>query len=278
MNRIAERFARLAEKGEKAFIPFLTAGDPTLEDTKRLVYRLKEAGADIIELGIPYSDPLADGPTIQSASLRSLAQGVRLPDVFALVRQLRQEGFDLPLVLFTYINPVLQWGIERFFQTAAEAGADGAILPDLPVEEAEEANRAAKASGVALIPLVAPTSSSRIEKICKQAQGFVYCVSSLGVTGVRSAFSDELPAFVAEVRRHTSLPVAVGFGVGTPEQAAEIGRMADGVIVGSAIVKRIGQWAEARQKGKTEDERWLKVIAHFARSLKEPLLPSFKKE
>jgi tryptophan synthase alpha chain len=272
MSRIAERFQWLKERGERAFIPFVTAGDPSLEETKRIVHALESAGADLIELGIPYSDPLADGPTIQAAALRSLAQGTRMPDVFELVRQLRAEGVRVPLLLFTYVNPVIQWGVERFFQTAAEIGADGVIIPDLPAEEADEAREAAKKYGVDLIPLVAPTSIGRIAKICAQASGFIYCVSSLGVTGVRSAFAEGLPAFVQRVRNETSLPVAVGFGVGTPEQAREIGMYADGVIVGSALVKRVAALAEAREAADSEKaEAAFAEIVHFAESLKAPL-------
>jgi tryptophan synthase alpha chain len=272
MSRITERFKQLAEKGERAFIPFVTAGDPSLEDTKRIVRLLESVGADIIELGIPYSDPLADGPTIQASALRSLIQGTRLPNVFALVRQMRAEGVSVPLVLFTYVNPVIQWGTERFFQTAAEIGADGVIIPDLPAEEAEEARNAAKTYGVDLIPLVAPTSVGRIEKICNQASGFIYCVSSLGVTGVRATFAEGLPAFVQEVRKKTSLPIAVGFGVGSPEQAEEIGKYADGVIVGSALVNRVSLLARAREIGdQKKAEKAFEEIMHFSQSLKASL-------
>lgn len=272
MSRIQPVFEHLKAKGETAFIPFITVGDPNLEWTERIVRDLEEAGADMIELGIPYSDPLADGPVIQDAALRSLAQGTRMADAFELVGRLRQSGVKLPLILFTYVNPVIQFGIERFFATAREAGADGAIIPDLPYEESEKARSEAAKHGVDLIPLVAPTSRQRIERIVQAATGFVYCVSSLGVTGMRSRFSDDLPEFVGSVRAATALPVAVGFGVSTPEQAAEIRKFADGVIVGSAIVHRVQPLAEALASGnRTEADKAYRELLQFASALKEPL-------
>lgn len=274
MSRIADTFRRLQERGEKAFIPFITAGDPSLELSEKLILALDEVGADVIELGIPYSDPLADGPTIQEAALRSLAAGTRLPDVFDMVRRLRPQ-VGASLVLFTYANPVFQYGIERFFQTAAEIGANGVIIPDLPFEESEEALVIAAEAGVDLIPLVAPTSQERIAKICAKGQGFIYCVAALGVTGVRDTLSDDLPQIVANVRKNTTLPVAVGFGVGTPEQAKTIGQYADGVIVGSAIVKRVGAIADALQAGdEALVEQKKQEFVQFAASLKAPLRAS----
>ncbi|GAX89744.1 tryptophan synthase subunit alpha [Effusibacillus lacus] len=272
MSRIQNVFADLKTKGETAFIPFITLGDPGLEWTERIVRDLERAGADIIELGIPYSDPLADGPVIQEAALRSLNQGTKLVDVFQLVAKLRQSGVAVPLILFTYVNPVLQFGVERFFAEAAKAGADGAIIPDLPHEESEEVRMAAVRHGIDLIPLVAPTSRQRIEKIAKDAAGFVYCVSSLGVTGMRSELSAELPEFVAGVRSATPLPVAVGFGVSTPEQAAQIKRYADGVIVGSALVRKVKPLADAVAAGnQAETEKAYAELIRFAASMKEPL-------
>ncbi|MGZ4030653.1 MAG: tryptophan synthase subunit alpha [Tumebacillaceae bacterium] len=274
MSRIADTFRRLQERGEKAFIPFLTAGDPSLAISEQLILELDAIGADVIEIGIPYSDPLADGPTIQEAALRALNGGIRLPDVFEMVRRIRPQ-VKASLVLFTYANPVFQWGVERFFQTAQEAGANGVIIPDLPLEESEEALRVAAETGVDLIPLVAPTSQERIAKICAQGQGFIYCVAALGVTGVRETLSEDLPEIVANVKRHTDLPVAVGFGVGTPEHAETIGRYADGVIVGSAIVKRVAAIADALAAQDAElVERKKRELVEFAASLKAPLRKS----
>lgn len=271
MSSIAQTFQRLQERGEKAFIPFLTAGDPSIEITEQLILELDRIGADVIEIGIPYSDPLADGPTIQAAALRALQGGVRLPDVLEMVRRLRPQ-VQASLVLFTYVNPVFQWGIERFFATAREVGANGVIIPDLPLEESEEALAAAKHNGVDLIPLVAPTSQQRIAKLCAQGQGFIYCVAALGVTGVRDTLSEDLPQIVANVKRHTNLPVAVGFGVGNPEHAEVIGRYADGVIVGSALVKRVAPIAEALAAGDLAlVEAKKRELIEFAASLKAPL-------
>lgn len=271
MSRIGEIFRNLQGRGEKAFIPFLTAGDPTLEISEQLILELDKAGADVIEIGIPYSDPLADGPTIQEAALRALHAGIRLPDVFEMVRRIRPQ-VKAALVLFTYANPVFQWGVERFFQTAQDVGADGVIIPDLPFEESEEALVFSAQTGVDLIPLVAPTSQDRIAKICGQGQGFIYCVAALGVTGVRDTLSDDLPQIVANVRRHSELPIAVGFGVGTPEHAATIGKYADGVIVGSAIVKRVASIAEALASGDAAlVEQKKRELVEFAAALKAPL-------
>lgn len=272
MSRIEDAFTRLNNRNEKAFIPFVVAGDPDLDWTKRIVRDLEQAGADVIELGIPYSDPLADGPVIQAAALRSLAKGTRITDVFLLVEQLRRECVQVPLILFTYANPVMQMGIENFFRRAKEAGADGVIVPDLPFEEAEEARTAARQHEIDLIPLVAPTSRQRIAKVVSEASGFVYCVSSLGVTGARDALDSGLRDFIASVRSSTSLPLAVGFGVSTSEQAAEIREFAEGVIVGSALVRRIAPVAEAlAADNNAEAEARYAELLQFAASLKEPL-------
>jgi tryptophan synthase alpha chain len=274
MSRIGQIFAELKERDEKAFIPFLTAGDPSIEISEQLILELDAAGADVIEVGIPYSDPLADGPTIQAAAIRAQDAGTRMPDVLEMVRRLRPQ-VRAALVLFTYANPVFQWGVERFFETAAEIGADGVIIPDLPLEESEEALAAAAKTGVDLIPLIAPTSQDRISKLCAQAMGFVYCVAQLGVTGVRDTLNEDLPQVVGNVKKHTVLPVAVGFGVGTPEHAAAIGKYADGVIVGSAIVKRVAAIAEALQTGDAaEVEAKKKELIDFAAALKAPLRSS----
>ncbi|MDB5084270.1 MAG: tryptophan synthase subunit alpha [Bacilli bacterium] len=272
VSRIAAKFAELGARKETAFIPFITAGDPTLAHTRELLFRLQDAGADIVELGIPYSDPLADGPVIQAAALRSLAGGTTIDRVFDFVRQLRADGFHLPLIFFTYINPVLQRGIDSFFSEAADSGADGVIIPDLPVEEADEAQQAARAAGMDLIPLVAPTSQNRIQRICSQASGFIYCVATLGVTGARETVSTFLPAFVASVREYANVPVAVGFGVSSGEQAKQIAAYADGIIVGSALVRRVQAVAEAMEALDEQlEQQRLDEFSSFAQSLKAPL-------
>jgi tryptophan synthase alpha chain len=248
MERIERAFA--AGGKTAALIPFLTAGDPDFDRSLRCFQAVLAAGADIVEIGIPYSDPLADGPVIQSASLRSLRAGFRLPQAFELCRRLRPTT-DAGLVLFSYVNPVLQYTPERFFRDAKEAGADGVIIPDLPFEESEPLRVLADRFSIALIPLVAPTSGDeRIAQICKHARGFVYCVSSLGVTGERAQLSERVRTLVASVRQYTDLPAAVGFGVSTPAQAREVGEYADGVIVGSAFVRRVEEaLAETQSAG-----------------------------
>jgi len=234
-QRLTEAFAT------KAFIAFITGGDPSLGDTRRYVNLLAEAGAAIVEIGVPFSDPIAEGPTIQQASYRALAAGTTAEDLLELVRTLREEDqLNIPLVLMTYLNPVHHYGYEAFFARASEVGLDGVIIPDLPFEEHGEVREVAAASGVALISMIAPTSSTRIRAIAEQAQGFIYLVSSLGVTGVRSQITTDIAHIVGEIRSVTDVPVAVGFGISTPEQAARMAEQADGVIVGSAIVNLVG--------------------------------------
>ncbi|MGE7270369.1 tryptophan synthase subunit alpha [Brevibacillus panacihumi] len=238
-NRIDRLFA---DRSRKRFIPFITVGDPTLEATFQLIQGMAEAGADLFELGIPYSDPLADGPTIQRASQRALKNGVSIKDALQLVTRLRDSGMEAGLVLFTYVNPVFQYGIERFFADLAASGADGVVIPDLPVEESGPAVAAAQKHGVHVISLVAPTSDARIQMIGEQATGFLYCVSSLGVTGARSELRSDLTDFLARVRESTNTPTAVGFGISTPEQVRTLAPHADAVIVGSAIVREIERY------------------------------------
>ncbi len=239
MNRITDKFVALKAKKEKAFIAYVTAGDPDLATTGRLVEELERRGADLVELGMPFSDPLADGPVIQRASERALLRGTRLPRIFALVRSLRRK-VKIPLALLTYYNPVLKFGPVRFVRQAKAAGIDGVIVPDLPPEEGAELRAAAGAVDFSTIFLVAPTSTAaRVKMISRASTGFIYCVSLTGVTGARSALPAELPAKIRQIRKTTDKPVAVGFGVSTPAQAAAVARIADGVIVGSAIVKVI---------------------------------------
>lgn len=238
-KRIAEAFAN-----GKAFIPFLTCGDPSLEVTEQLIYAMEEAGADLIELGIPFSDPTAEGPVIQAANVRALSGGVTTDKIFDMVKRLRQNT-KIPMVFMTYANVAFSYGTERFIQKAASLGMDGLILPDVPFEEKEEFDSVCKKYGLDLISLIAPTSHERITQIAKEAEGFVYCVSSLGVTGMRSAITTDIGAMVQLVKAAKDIPCAVGFGISTPEQAAAMAAKSDGAIVGSAIVKLCGQYKEA---------------------------------
>lgn len=238
-KRIAEAFAN-----GKAFIPFLTCGDPSLEVTEQLIYAMEEAGADLIELGIPFSDPTAEGPVIQAANVRALSGGVTTDKIFDMVKRLRQNT-KIPMVFMTYANVVFSYGTERFIQKAASLGMDGLILPDVPFEQKEEFDSVCKKYGLDLISLIAPTSHERITQIAKEAEGFVYCVSSLGVTGMRSAITTDIGAMVQLVKAAEDIPCAVGFGISTPEQAAAMAAKSDGAIVGSAIVKLCGQYKEA---------------------------------
>ena len=225
----------------KALISFLTAGDPTLDTTEQLILAMEKAGADIIEIGIPFSDPVAEGPAIQGADMRALAAGATTDKIFEMVSRTK-ENVHIPLVFMTYINPVFTYGTERFLQKCSECGISGLIIPDLPFEEKEEVLPACKKYGITLISMIAPTSHERIAKIAAQAEGFVYCVSSLGVTGVRSNITTNIDEMVTLVKKATNTPCAIGFGISTPQQAAAMAQSADGVIVGSAIVKLIAQY------------------------------------
>ena len=233
MSKIAQAFA-----DGKAFIPFLTCGDPDLETTAKLVRAMAAAGADLIELGIPFSDPTAEGPVIQGADLRALASGTTTDKVFDLVADLRRDE-TIPMVFMTYANVVYSYGAERFIARAAELGIDGLILPDIPYEEKDEFAPLCRQYGLDLVSLIAPTSEQRIAMIAKEAEGFLYIVSSLGVTGVRSEITTDIGAMVALVRESSRVPCAVGFGISTPEQAAKMAALSDGAIVGSAIVRLI---------------------------------------
>ena len=230
-KKITEAFSR-----GKAFIPFITCGDPSLDVTEKIVNAMVEAGADLIELGIPFSDPTAEGPVIQGANLRALSGGVTTDKVFDMVEKIRKNT-DVPMVFMTYANVVFSYGTERFCKRAQEVGIDGLILPDVPYEEKEEFAEVADKYGLDLISLIAPTSHERIATIAKDAEGFVYCVSSLGVTGMRSQITTDIGAMVKLVKAQKDIPCAVGFGISTPEQAKKMAVQADGVIVGSAIVK-----------------------------------------
>lgn len=235
MSRLKEAFSN-----GKAFVAFLTCGDPDLETTERLIQSIAEAGADVIELGIPFSDPTAEGPVIQAANLRALSNGVTTDSIFEMVRRVRKT-VSIPLVFMTYANVVFSYGTERFVKTASEIGMNGLILPDVPFEEKEDFEPVCKRYGMDFISFVSPTSHERVQRIAKEAEGFLYCVSSLGVTGVRSQISSDIGEITALVRQVTDTPVAIGFGISTPEQAQKMAAISDGVIIGSAIVKIIGQ-------------------------------------
>lgn len=234
---------RKAFENGKAFIPFITCGDPDIQTTAAVVRAAVENGADLIELGIPFSDPTAEGPVIQEANIRALSGGVTTDRVFDLVRDVRRD-VKVPMVFMTYANVVFSYGAERFISTCREVGIDGLILPDIPYEEKEEFLPACRKYGVDLISLIAPTSEDRIAMIAREAEGFLYIVSSLGVTGVRSEIKTDLASIVRTVRENTDIPCAIGFGISTPEQAAKMAGISDGAIVGSAIVKMIGQYGK----------------------------------
>lgn len=235
MSNISKAFA----KG-KVFIPFVTCGDPDLETTARVVRRMAEAGAGLIELGIPFSDPTAEGPVIQAANVRALASGTTTDKIFDMVRLLRRD-VTVPMVFMTYANVVFSYGSEKFISACAEIGMDGLILPDVPFEEKGEFAPLCKRYGLDLISLVAPTSEDRIAAICREARGFVYVVSSLGVTGVRREITTDVGAMVDLIRANTAIPCAVGFGISTPEQAKTMAALSDGAVVGSAIVKLLAR-------------------------------------
>lgn len=236
MTKIADAFAN-----GKAFIPFLTCGDPDLETTEKLIGAIAEVGADLIELGIPFSDPTAEGPVIQDANLRALSAGTTTDKIFDMVRRVRQT-VSIPMVFMTYANVIFSYGADRFLKTAAEIGMNGIIVPDVPFEEKQEFEPLCQKYGLAQISMIAPTSHDRIRAIAEQANGFLYCVSSLGVTGTRTAITTDIGAMVKLVKEVKDIPCAVGFGISTPEQAESMCRQADGAIVGSAIVKLIAQY------------------------------------
>lgn len=245
MSRIAETFTRLREDGRRALVPFITAGDPDLETTRRLIVELARAGAGIVELGVPFTDPMADGPVIQRASERALRNGVGITEVLSVIREARRET-QVPIVLFSYYNPLLQYGAERLCLDAARAGVDGMLVTDLAPEEAGEFASTLTAHELDLIFLVAPTSTDeRLKRIAERASGFLYAVSRAGVTGVQNALSAEAERLVARVRAVSDLPVAVGFGISTREQVADVWRFADGAVVGSAIVSEIEKHGDA---------------------------------
>lgn len=282
MNRIDSKFKLLKRKGKKAFIAFLTAGDPNLKTTEELVLALEHSGADIVELGVPFSDPLADGPTIQAASGRALAQGVNLPKIFDLVRRIRRQS-DIPIAVMTYFNPVFHYGLQRFVHDAKACGIDGVIVPDLPPEEAGDLIKLCRKSDLSTVFFLAPTTTlKRAQSIVKASTGFVYYVSVTGVTGARNqsfgaaaknrglaqdsagaSQKFEIEKHIRQIKKFSKLPICVGFGVSTPEQVKDISRFADGVIVGSAIINEI-----TRNSGQHD---LVKHVSAFVKKMSEPL-------
>jgi tryptophan synthase alpha chain len=255
MTRIEQRFRRLREEGRKAFVAFVTAGDPSLERTVEVALELERAGVDILELGVPFSDPLADGPVIQRASERALAGGTTLARVLDVVRRIRERS-ELPLLLFSYLNPLLRFGLPRLATQAREAGVDGVLVTDLPPEEAEEWLTPARGVGLDTVFLASPTSpEARLRLVAQASRGFVYAVSRTGVTGERDVISRDAGPLVEALEALTDLPVALGFGISTPEQVISAASVADGVVVGSAIVRFLEENPEGDVAGKV---RWLK--------------------
>ena len=230
-----------AFKNGKAFVAFITAGDPNLDKTAEYILEMERAGADLIEIGIPFSDPIAEGVVIQEADLRAVQSGTTTDGIFDMVEKLRRKT-DMPLVFMGYLNPVFHYGYERFFARCKECGISGIIIPDLPYEEKGECEEIAAKYGVDVISMIAPTSAARIRAIASEAKGFLYVVSSMGVTGIRSEIKTDLASILVAVREASDIPAAVGFGINTPEQAAKVAQIADGVIVGSAIVKIIARY------------------------------------
>ncbi|AEM78933.1 tryptophan synthase subunit alpha [Thermoanaerobacter wiegelii] len=262
MNRIDKKFEALKGEGRKALITFITAGDPDIETTYDIVLALEEAGSDIIELGIPYSDPLADGPTIQASSQRALNKGVKIPDIMKIVEKIRLKS-DIPLVYLVYYNSIFKYGIQKFLKESKDVGIDGLIIPDLPIEERKDISEEADKYDIYLIPLVAPTSKERIKLITENGKGFVYCVSITGVTGAREDIETDIEEYMKMVSQYTNMPKAIGFGISTPEMAKKLKDFSDGIIVGSALVERIA-------KGYNKSEM-LQEVKSFVSSLKEVL-------
>ncbi len=256
MSRITDAF-----KDRKAFIPFITAGDPSADFTVRMALAMEKAGADIIELGVPFSDPIAEGPVIQEANIRALSAGMTTDGVFDIAARIREES-DVPLILMGYLNPVFHYGYDRFFEKCSAVGVDGIIVADLPFEEKDEVAGVASKYGIDVISLIAPTSNERIRRIAADATGFIYLVSSMGVTGVRSSITTDVDSMAAIVREVTDLPVAIGFGISTPQQAADMAARSDGAIVGSAIVRMIASQGETALESVADYVREMAAAVH----------------
>jgi tryptophan synthase alpha chain len=252
------------------FVPFIVAGDPHPDVTIDLALALQKVGADVIEIGIPYSDPLADGPVIQRAASRSLKNGTSLKSSLELIGKMRKKGLEIPVVVFTYFNPVLQLGEESFFALAQKNRVDGLLIPDLPFEESEDLRRGCIMNGIEFISMVAPTSNSRIEKIASSAQGFLYCVSSLGVTGVRDSLNSEVYSFLNQVKKFSKVPVVVGFGISTDKQVESLQDHCEGIVIGSAIVKKI-EMLENRLLHEDTKEEAIKEFSSYVSSIISPI-------
>lgn len=254
-NRIDEKFSQLKSEQRGGFIPFIVAGDPNLETTKTLILELARQNASVIELGVPFSDPVADGVTIQASAERALLNPISVKDILRIVAEVRAENCETPIILFSYFNPILQFGLENFVDEAAKAGVDGILITDLVPEEAGEFRAILAAKNLSLIMLAAPTSSDeRLIKICEKASGFVYAVSRAGVTGARNEMSNDAQTLVERLRRYTELPIAVGFGISTAEQITETWKYADAAVVGSAIVAEIGRVGDSANAVETVRE------------------------
>jgi len=261
-SRISRKLNKLKEEKRKALITYISAGDPSLDKTMELVLTMEKAGADIMELGIPYSDPLADGPVIQRASIRALSKGINIDYIFSMVLNLRCKT-EIPLVFLIYYNTIFSYGIEEFLNRCKECGIDGLIIPDLPLEERKILNEMMKDYPIDLIALVAPTSNNRIKEIVEGSSGFIYCISSKGVTGTRETFDEELKAFMEDVRRYSKIPLAIGFGISDEKSVRNLKDLADGLIVGSAIIKQIEKGIEL---GNIEGR-----VFEFVKSLREAI-------
>jgi len=260
MNNIQKKGIRRAFEQGKAFIAFVTGGDPTIETTEKLIPAMEAAGADLIEIGIPFSDPIAEGIVIQNANERALGNGTTTDKIFDMVERIRNK-VSVPIVFLTYLNPIYTYGPKRFMERCTKAGVEGLIIPDMPFEEKIELAPICQEYGVDIISMIAPTSHERIQMVAKEAEGFVYCVSSMGVTGVRSQIKTDIGSMIKAVREVTSVPCAVGFGISTPEQAKEMSRLADGAIVGSAIVKIVEKYGE----------NCLEPVCDYVKSMKDAI-------
>ena len=271
-NRITEKFKQLKTENRGGFIPFIVAGDPNLSATKKIILELAKQGASVIELGVPFSDPVADGVTIQASAERALKHNISVGDILKIVAEIRAEGCDTPIILFSYFNPILQFGLERFAEKAKESGVDGVLITDLVPEEADEFRAKLIEKDLALIMLAAPTSSDeRLRKICAKASGFVYAVSRAGITGAREQTSSAAESLVERLRKYTDLPIAVGFGISNAEQVLETWKFADAAVVGSAIVAEIARLSMIMDENSDE---FIEKIGEFTGKL----LPNLKAE
>lgn len=261
-NRIDNMFSGLKQKNKKALITFITAGDPDLATTEELVLEMERQGADLVELGIPFTDPMAEGPVIQVANTRALKNDVSIPRIMELVERLRVKT-QVPIVYLMYFNSILHYGVERFFKDCAKSGVDGVIIPDLPFEESDEVSNYTESNGVHYITMVSPTSEKRIISIASDAKGFLYCVSSLGVTGTREKIATDLNSFFNQIKKYSKIPNCLGFGISSPEQVSQVKQYCDGVIVGSAIVKLIA--------ADTDKENKIETVGKFTADLKNAL-------